>query len=60
MRLPWTENIWLRWATCGNIQQFPVWTILPSFLTILFGGDACKLLIIQEPTQAEFPNRELL
>jgi hypothetical protein len=33
---------------------------LPGFLIILFGGDACKLLILQESASTEFPNRELL
>jgi hypothetical protein len=28
-------------------------------LIILFGSDACKLMILQEPVLAEFPNQEL-
>jgi hypothetical protein len=38
----------------------PGLAILPGFLIILFSGDTCKLLILQEPVLAEFPNRELL
>ena len=33
---------------------------LSGFLIVLIGGDACKLLILQDPAPAEFPNRELL
>jgi hypothetical protein len=38
-------------------QQFSVWTILPGFLIILSGGNARKLLIEQNPSQAKFLNR---
>ncbi len=43
-----------------KVAAIPGLAILPGFLIILFGSDACKLLILQEPVLAEFPNRELL
>jgi hypothetical protein len=41
-------------------QQFSVWTILLSFLIILFCSNVCKLLNIQNPAPAEFSSREFL
>ncbi|MCI0524127.1 MAG: hypothetical protein L0Y75_02595, partial [Acidobacteria bacterium] len=43
-----------------TLSAIPGLAILPGFLIMLFGSDACKLLILQEPVLAEFPNRELL
>jgi hypothetical protein len=38
-------------------SAIPSLAILPGFLIILFGGDACKLLILQELELGEFPNQ---
>ena len=38
----------------------PGLAILLGFQIILFGGDACKFLILQEPALGELPGQELL
>jgi hypothetical protein len=44
----------------AEYPAIPGLAILPGFLIILFGCDACKSLILQEPALGEFLNRELL